>query len=380
MPIRRRSAVTRSSRLIDGSLRSTSRRAESHSSCGSTSATAAAATSPSTPLARSSDANARRASPRPDCREDTHAAAKAASSIRPTSANRSRTAAAASSGTPFLASRSASCLRVLAAPVSARRQMPRATVSGSPISSSGAPGTSSAARELHCGPLARPPWPRRPARLPAPPRAVARPERRPDRRASSSAGPASGSEPPPATPPNSVSDTGGSEVGRLDSRGLVQRRPDAELLLDLLLDLVGEVGVVPQEVARVLLALAELVALVGVPGTGLAHEALLHTHVDEATLATEALTPDQVELGLLERRRDLVLHDLDPHPAADRVGALLQGLDPAHVQTHRGVELQRTATGGDLRRAVDDADLLPQLVDEDGGRAGVAQRTGDLAQ
>ena len=31
-------------------------------------------------------------------------------------------------------------------------------------------------------------------------------------------------------------------------------------------------------------------------------------------------------------------------------------------------------------RAVDDADLLAQLVDEDHGRAGVAQRTGDLAQ
>jgi hypothetical protein len=46
-----------------------------------------------------------------------------------------------------------------------------------------------------------------------------------------------------------------------------------ELLLDLLLDLVGQVGVVAQEVAGVLLALAELVALVGVPSAGLADEA-----------------------------------------------------------------------------------------------------------
>src|SRR5262249_54675224 len=56
----------------------------------------------------------------------------------------------------------------------------------------------------------------------------------------------------------------------------VQARAHAELFLDLLLDLVGEVGVVAQEVPRVLLALPELVALVGVPGTGLAHDRLLH--------------------------------------------------------------------------------------------------------
>src|SRR5262249_2307742 len=64
----------------------------------------------------------------------------------------------------------------------------------------------------------------------------------------------------------------------------VQARAYAELLLDLLLDLVGEVGVVTQEVARVLLALPELVAPVGVPGTGLAHDGLFHPEVDEATL------------------------------------------------------------------------------------------------
>src|ERR1700712_3064243 len=45
-----------------------------------------------------------------------------------------------------------------------------------------------------------------------------------------------------------------------------------------------------------------------------------------------------------------------------------------------GVELQRLATGGGLGRAEHGADLLAQLVDEDHRRAGVAERTGHLAQ
>src|SRR5271169_5697587 len=57
---------------------------------------------------------------------------------------------------------------------------------------------------------------------------------------------------------------------------------DAELLLDLLLDPVGQVGVVAQEVPGVLLALPELIAVVGVPGTGLAHDALFHAEIDKA--------------------------------------------------------------------------------------------------
>src|SRR4051812_26719735 len=348
MPTRRRSAVCRSSRCIDGNRRATRRRAPSHSSCGSTSSSAAAATSRSTPLFCSSARSARRARPRPAWRELTQARANAASSMRPTSVNRSRTAVAASSGTPRLASRSASCLRVLAAPVSARRQIARATASGLPRSSSPGPGAASRVR----GTSAEAVRDRRP-----------RP-RGGGRRSSVSS--------------RSLTDC--SEVGRSGLGGRVEGGADAELLLDLLLDLVGEVGVVAQEGADVLLALAELVALVRVPGAGLADEALLDPGVDEAALATEAGAPQEVELGLLERRGHLVLDDLDADPAADRLGALLEGLDATDVEPDRRVELQRAATGGDLGRAVDDADLLAQLVDEDRGGAGVVQRTSDLAQ
>src|SRR5579859_92455 len=64
----------------------------------------------------------------------------------------------------------------------------------------------------------------------------------------------------------------------------VQPRPDSQLLLDLLLDLVRQVRVLAQEAPGVLLALAELIALVGVPGARLAHDVLLDTEIDQAAL------------------------------------------------------------------------------------------------
>src|SRR6266568_4924861 len=68
----------------------------------------------------------------------------------------------------------------------------------------------------------------------------------------------------------------------------VEARADAELLLDPLLDLVGQVRVVAEEVAGVFLALAELVAVVGVPSAGLAHDPLLHAQVDQAAFPADA--------------------------------------------------------------------------------------------
>ncbi len=126
---------------MPGTLRATSARAVSHSSCGSTASSATEATSGSTPLARSSWDNARLLNPRADCRELTQAAAKAASSTSPTSPNRSSTAAATSSGMSRAASRSASCLRLREAPVRAVRQICLAVCSGSSYSWAGSPST-----------------------------------------------------------------------------------------------------------------------------------------------------------------------------------------------------------------------------------------------
>src|SRR6266568_5573898 len=132
----------------------------------------------------------------------------------------------------------------------------------------------------------------------------------------------------------------------------VEARADAELLLDPLLDLVGQVRVVPQEVAGVLLTLAELVALVGVPGARLAHDPLLHAQVDQAAFPADADAVKDVEFCAAEWGCALVLQDLDAGPIADRVGPVLERLDPPHVQPDRGVELERLAAAGRLRAVV----------------------------
>src|SRR5699024_5741507 len=123
---------------------------------------------------------------------------------------------------------------------------------------------------------------------------------------------------------------------------------DSEVQADALLDLRGDLRVLPQEVAGVLLALAELVRLVGEPGTGLADDPGLDAEVDQAAFPGDALAVDDVELGLLEGRCHLVLDHLDARAVAHAGGAVLEGLDATDVEADGGVELQRLATGGGL--------------------------------
>src|SRR5829696_5800213 len=113
--------------------------------------------------------------------------------------------------------------------------MPRATDSGSFISASAAPGMSSAPRFAPSGDA--PPLPRAPRLEPGP-------RRKEDCRLLIARSEVDG-------------------LGR--DHGRVEGGADAQLLLDLLLELVGQVRVVLEEVARVLFALAELVTVVGVP-------------------------------------------------------------------------------------------------------------------
>src|SRR5690606_24694940 len=112
----------------------------------------------------------------------------------------------------------------------------------------------------------------------------------------------------------------------------------------------------------------------------LADDALLDADVDQRTLTRDALAVEDVELGLLEGRRALVLHDLHAGPVADDLRTVLEALDTAYVQSDRGGELQRPATGGGLRTAEEDTHLLPELVDEDRRRVRVVEGTGDLAE
>src|SRR6478736_2166651 len=158
---------------------------------------------------------------------------------------------------------------------------------------------------------------------------------------------------------------GSQFVGGRVFGGRTARLADAELDLDLRLDVGCDVRVLEQEVAGVLLALTELLAVVGVPRAGLLDDAVLDAEVDETALARDADAVQDVELRLLERRCHLVLDDLDAGAVSDCLGAVLERLDAADVEAHRRVELQRLAAGGGLGRAEEHADLLAQLVDED---------------
>ena len=65
--------------------------------------------------------------------------------------------------------------------------------------------------------------------------------------------------------------------------------------------------------------LTELFALVGEPGAGLLHDAEVDADVEQGTFAADSLAVHDVELGLPERRGDLVLHDLHPGAVADHL-------------------------------------------------------------
>ena len=142
----------------------------------------------------------------------------------------------------------------------------------------------------------------------------------------------------------------------------------------------ADVLVVLQELPRVLAALAHALAVEGVPGARLLDDLVVDAEVEEVALLADALAVEDVELGLAEGRRHLVLDHLHLRAAADDRLALLERRDAADVEAHRRVELEGAAAGGGLGVAEHHADLLAQLVDED--EAGLALRDdgGELAQ
>ena len=153
-----------------------------------------------------------------------------------------------------------------------------------------------------------------------------------------------------------------------------------QLGADAAFDLGAEIRVLRQPARGVLLALADALVVVAVPGTGLLDDAFLNAEVDDLAVAVDAFAVEDLELRLAERRRDLVLHHLDAGFVADHLVAVLDGADAADVQTHGGVELERVAAGGGLRRTEHDADLHADLVGEDHQRVGVLDAAGHLAQ
>src|SRR5438093_7193659 len=157
-------------------------------------------------------------------------------------------------------------------------------------------------------------------------------------------------------------------------------RAQPELLAHPGLDLRRDLGMLAQEVARVLAALADAVAAEGVPGPGLLDDALLGRDVDQLSLLGDAGAVQDVELRLAERRRHLVLHHLHLGAAADHLVAVLEGAEAADVEPDRGVELERVAARRGLRVAEQDAHLHAELVDEDDDRPRLGDGARQLAE
>src|SRR5436190_3512914 len=103
------------------------------------------------------------------------------------------------------------------------------------------------------------------------------------------------------------------------------------------------VGMIDQELLRVLSALTDALAGEGEPRAALLDDVHLRREIDEVALFRDALTVEDVQLDLLERRRHLVLHDLHARAVADDVLFLLEGADATDVEANRGVELERVA-------------------------------------
>ena len=82
-------------------------------------------------------------------------------------------------------------------------------------------------------------------------------------------------------------------------------------------------GLSPRNCFDVLAALAEALAVVGEPGAALLDDPVLDAEVEQVAFARDALAVHDVELGLAERRRHLVLDDLDARAAADDLIAVL---------------------------------------------------------
>src|SRR4051794_25216818 len=132
-------------------------------------------------------------------------------------------------------------------------------------------------------------------------------------------------------------------------------RRDTHDVVDLGFEFVRDLRVLAQEALGVVASLPQPRVAVGEERPGLRDQVVLERQVEDAALRRDALAVLDVELGLAERRRHLVLHDLDADTVADRLGALLQGLDATDVQTLRRVELERATTRLRLRRAEHDA-------------------------
>src|SRR5207253_10705162 len=104
---------------------------------------------------------------------------------------------------------------------------------------------------------------------------------------------------------------------------------------------VANFGILLEVVLGVLAPLADADGVVGEPAPGFLDQPGLDAEVEDLADLGNALAVHDVELDLLERRRDLVLDDFHAGGVADDLVALLDLAGAADVEPDRSVELER---------------------------------------
>ena len=108
----------------------------------------------------------------------------------------------------------------------------------------------------------------------------------------------------------------------------------SEDFADFGLDFVAEFLIVSEKLLDGFTALGEFGVAVAEPGAALLDDVILHAQIDYLSDVGNSLTEYYVELGLLERRSHLVLHDFDPGAVAQSLVSVLDLGGTAHVHTH----------------------------------------------
>src|SRR5271156_4284015 len=104
---------------------------------------------------------------------------------------------------------------------------------------------------------------------------------------------------------------------------------DAGILPDRRFDFCRDVGIGLEERFRVLAALTDALTVIGEPGAGFFDDAGLDAEIDQFAVLGDAFAIHDVELDLLERRRQLVLDHFYPRLVADHLVAFLNRADAA---------------------------------------------------
>src|SRR3954468_710781 len=155
---------------------------------------------------------------------------------------------------------------------------------------------------------------------------------------------------------------------------------ETEFLADLLFDRLEDRRVVFQELLDVFAALAETLTAEREPRPALLDDLAIDSEIEQVAFLRNPLAIHHVELGLAERRRDLVLDDLHASAAANNHIAVFDRANAADVDANGRIELERAAARRRFGVAEHDADLFTQLVDEDEACLRLGDNARELAE